>query len=344
MSLVIFSGFLVGILFGFVLQRGYFCHLSGFTEAIMFKNFKIVKATIWAVLIAMLGFHLMASLGIISLNPKPFFWLASIVGGMIFVLGMFLVGACAGGTTFKIGTGLLSYLIAGLGIAIGGLMTAEGFFKPFRELLQGTTKILIAGKTPTLDSIFHLNSWIVVLVLALIFVWLLVKMKEKTESEEEQSLVKKLFKLRWSSALTGIAIGIIGMIAFYTSANSGRNYPLGIVEGYTPILKSFLTGNFKLINWMYMLIPGIISGSVIGSLLSGEFKLRLPKLKQVLTMLIGGFFIGVGAVTMAGCNVTHILSGIPQLSIGSIVSSIVIFGTLYLIVYLKFIRHGSKTS
>lgn len=334
---IVWSGFIVGLLFGFVLQRGYFCHLSGFTDALMFKDFRVVKATIWAVLIAMIGFHLMAGLGMITLNPKPFFWAASIIGGAIFGIGMSLVGGCAGGTTFKIGTGLISYLIAGLGIALGGFFTEAGFLKPYQVALQSATKVVVDGANPTLASIFKLNPWIVVIILAVIFILLLVKLREKEGGPEGLSLWQKLFSQRWNPGLVGISVGIIGMIAFITSAASGRNYPLGIVKGYILILKSFLSGDFVL-NWIYMLIPGIILGSAVAALAAGEFRFRLPSLKKVLVMLIGGFLMGVGAVTAAGCNVTHILSGLPQLSIGSLISGTAIFGMSYLIVYFRIIR------
>jgi hypothetical protein len=336
--MIILSGFIVGLLFGFVLTRGYFCQFSGLSDALMFKNFRIIKATIWAVLIAMIGFHLMASLEIITLNPKPFFGAASIIGGAVFGLGMTLVGACVGGTTFKMGTGLISYFIAGIGIALGGLSAAEGFLKPIRLALQDTTKVMIKGANPTLSSLLGLNPWILVLILAVIFIWLLLKLRtEEKEPRPEATFFARLFKLRWSPALTGVAIGIIGMIAFVASAAAGRNYPLGIVEGYIPILKSFLTGSFTL-SWMYLLIPGIILGSTIAAFVAGEFRWRLPNWKTAVIMLIGGFLMGGGAVFAAGCNVTHILSGIPQLSVGSIVSGIAIFGAVYLIDYFRFIR------
>jgi hypothetical protein len=48
--------------------------------------------------------------------------------------------------------------------------------------------------------------------------------------------------------------------------------------------------------------------------------------------------MGFGAVTSGGCNVTHILSGIPQLSIGSIVAAIAIALGAWVTAYLMFIR------
>lgn len=331
------SGLLIGFAFGFVLERGYFCHFSGFSEAIMFRNFKIVKSTIWAVLIAMLGFHFLSTFGIIALSPKPLFWGGSIVGGLIFGIGMGMIGSCTAGTSFKIGTGLIGYLIAGIAIGFGGLWAQEGFLMGIKNSLQ-SSKVLINNVPPTLASIFGINSWIVVILLSFLFIILLVELRTKETREENLSLKQKLFERAWPPALTGILIGFIGMLAFIASAKSGRNYPLGIVEGYIPIIKSFIKMDFSKINWMYMLIPGIILGSFSASLLSREFRLRMPSLKQVIMMVVGGILVGSGAVIAAGCSVTHVISGLPQLSIGSLVSAISIFTGVFIVIYFTIIR------
>lgn len=341
MSLSILSGLFVGLLFGFVLERGYFCQYSGLADALMLKNYRIVKATIWAILITMVLFHLMSTMGVISLNPKPLFWGANIVGGVIFGLGVVLVGGCAGGTTFKIGTGLISYLLAGIGIAIGGFITAEGFLSPYKTFLQKSTIIMAGKKAVTLDSIFGVNHWIIVSLLVIGFVLILYSLRDKNKQKEEISLKEKLFSRNWGPVVIGLSVGIIEAIAFIASAKSGRNYPIGIVEGYIPAAKIVLAGSFKAVNWMLMLILGIIAGSSIAAVLAKEFRLRLPKTKQIFVMPFGGFLLGVGAVTSGGCNITHVISGIPQLSIGSIISGLAIFGTIYLFIYFKFLRQSN---
>ena len=47
--------------------------------------------------VTMLGFTVMSQTGAITLNPKPLFWGANIVGGFIFGIGMVLAGGCASG-------------------------------------------------------------------------------------------------------------------------------------------------------------------------------------------------------------------------------------------------------
>lgn len=340
MNSMILSGLAVGVLFGFLLQRGYLCQLTGFTYAFISKDFRIIKTTIWAVLTAMIGFHLMANFGLISLNPDPLFLGANIVGGIIFGLGMFLAGACSLGIMFKIGMGLIGYFISLLGAMIAFILS-EGFLKPYIATLQEATAITINGLNPTLDSLFKINSWIVIIILALVFILFLLYLKEKSQNipEKKDLSFKNFFKAKWSPALVGVLFGITQMVAFLTAAASGRNYPVGIIKEDVPIFKSFLlSGDFGVFNWMYAAMPGIILGSAFSALLSGEFRWRLPKIKQVPKLLIGGFLIGIGVAVAAGCGNAYIFSGIPQLSLGSIVTVATIFLTIYLISYFKFIR------
>jgi hypothetical protein len=272
------------------------------------------------------------------------FWGASIIGGIIFGIGMALAGGCAAGVSFKTGTGLLGFLIACLGVASGGLLAKEGFLKSFQVALKKGTKITIEGANPTLASLLDINPWIVVIILTLLFVWLLRKIEKKAESSEvseesteRHSLIDRIFRQRWSPVAMGIGIGLIQMLAFVSSSAAGRNYPLGIVAGQMGILKAFLTGNFNL-NWISMMILGLFLGAALGALAAGEFKVRVPRAKQAVIMFIGGLLMGIGAVTAAGCTVTHILSGIPQLSLGSMVAGFFMFLAAYGVVYFKELR------
>lgn len=347
------SGFLVGVLFGFVLERGYFCHFSGFFDMVVLKRYRIARATIWALLISLIGFHLMAQYKIIALNPKPLLLFADLFGGVIFGLGMFMISACMAGATFKFGTGSLSYLLAMAGIGAGAYITKEGFLKSISESMQGVLKLEIGGKSPTLANVLDLNVWIPVVILAGVLIWLLIKLKNKDDAQEESveksPFWKKIFTERWNPAVIGIAMGITEMLAFYylsaynDATKLGKKYAISLTEGYALIPKSLVNWDFspKIVTWAYLLIIGIIVGSAVAAIIAREFKIKLPKPKHFIIMPVGGLLMGIGASIAGGCNVGHLLSGVPQLSIGSILASLSIFGTLYLMMYVKFIKSSS---
>lgn len=122
----IVSGLLVGVLFGFVLQRGRFCMNSAFRDIILGRDFTLFKSLGAAILVAMIGFSIMAMTGIISLNPKPLMWGANLVGGLVFGMGMVLAGGCASGITYRAGEGMVGAMVAIAGFGLAALMTGAG--------------------------------------------------------------------------------------------------------------------------------------------------------------------------------------------------------------------------
>lgn len=349
MEPIIFIGLLVGVLFGFALQRGRFCMNSAFRDIILLKEFTLLKAVGLAILVEMIGFGILSISGIITLNPKPFIWGANMIGGFVFGIGMVLAGGCASGITYRFGEGMVGAMSAVVGFTLAALMAAMGVFKPIVINLQDNTLVKASdGTSLTVANLLNVRLDIMMLCVAAvaIIIWLIFyfmnsKKKENNPKVENKSesvpLTEKIFKNGWNWYLTGVVIGIIGIIAFYTSAAAGRNYPLGITGGYITIFKTLITGKDAL-TWESMLIIGAILGAFIAAKIAGEFRLRAPAPKVLIQTFFGGFFMGFGAVLSKGCNIGHILSGVPQLSIGSIIGGTFIVLGCWTTVYILFMR------
>ncbi len=84
------------------------------------------------------------------------------------------------------------------------------------------------------------------------------------------------------------------------------------------------------LNWRVWLNFGIIFGAFIGAYLGNDFKVRIPRVKaRFLQVFIGGFLMGYGARLAIGCNIGHIMSGVPQLAVSSIIAFISIAAGAY---------------
>ncbi len=352
---VVIPGLLVGIIFGFVLQRGRFCMNSAFRDIILLKQYSLLKAVIVAIVVQMVAFHVMDFLGIITLNPKPLAWAGNILGGFIFGIGMALAAGCASGTTYRVGEGMVGSLVALLGLSIGALTTGAGLLLPVKnEIRSATTIAADDGSALTLGNMLgsgmaDLLTWLIVIVVAALtiayFVWKnFLPWKNEGKTLDFSDLGKKIFKEGWAWWVTGIAIGLIGCIAFISSAAAGRNYPLGITAGWLGVLKYFVAGSTvaaaeAALGWIAWLVIGAVIGAFISAIIAKEFKLRTPKEGKILLgQFVGGCLMGFGAVTAAGCNIGNLLSGIPQLSVGSILTSIFIVLGTWMMAYLLFMR------
>ncbi len=341
MTTAIITGLIVGIIFGFVMQRGRFCMNSAIRDTALLQDYTLLKSVGVAILVEMVGFAIMDAAGIITINPKPLFWGANLVGSFIFGIGMVVAGGCASGITYRVGEGMMGALAAVIGLATTGTLTAMGFLKPIKATLQSSTIVKTADDANlTLANLLGVPYWILALIIAVLagVIWFLMARKNGDDDLAVDSSVP-FFKRTWNWLVTGIGIGIVGIISFPISAAAGRNYPLGITAGWIQWVKVLiLRVEGQAVNWIAAMVLGIVIGAFIAALLAGEFKFRFPKIGMIGQAFLGGLIMGFGAVTSGGCNVTHILSGIPQLSIGSFVAAIAIALGAWVTAYLIFVR------
>ncbi|BBE31456.1 transporter [Tepiditoga spiralis] len=309
------SGLIIGLIFGVILQKGRVCFNSAFRDVLMFKDNYLMKLAALTLALESIVFVLFAQFGWMTMNPKPLNWGANIVGGFIFGLGMVLAGGCASGVTYRVGEGMTTAWFAAVFYGLTGYATKHGAFnwwlKLFGQSIKTTndSQYFVEKSGPTLSSVLHLNQWIVVAIFVGLMLWYVFG----TKTTERPT------KLGFKTA--SILIALLAGFAFITSTASGRHYGMGITGGWINLFDGFL--NKKPLNWEGLEILGIIVGAGITAKLAGEFKLRMPKNPiTYLQVMIGGFLMGLGAVTAGGCNVGHFLTGVPQLAISSIVASI----------------------
>ena len=166
-------GFVFGIVFGFLLQKGGVTKYDVIIGQLLLEDFTVIKIMLSAVITGMIGIHLMKSLGWIQLNPKSGSWGKNAIGGLIFGLGFALLGYCPGTIAGAIGNGYLDALVGGLtGILLGsGLLAAA-----YPKLRGGILKKGDFGNL-TLPRLLKVNDWIVIAPLSGLLILLLYLME-----------------------------------------------------------------------------------------------------------------------------------------------------------------------
>ena len=166
-------GFLFGIIFGFLLQKGGVTKFDVIVGQLLLNDFTVVKIMLSAVVTGMIGIHLMKSLGWIQLNPKSGSWGKNAIGGLIFGLGFALLGYCPGTIAGAIGNGYLDALVGGL----AGILLGSGLFAAaYPSLRDGILKKGDFGNL-TLPRLFKVSDWAVIVPLSILIVFLLYLME-----------------------------------------------------------------------------------------------------------------------------------------------------------------------
>ena len=117
------SGFLIfGLMIGIIMQRTRFCFVRAFREPFMTGDGGASKAVALAVIISVIGFSILKWSDMKDWESQVFagFWFGSLVGGIIFGIGMSLTGGCASGTLWRAGEGHIKLWIALIAFALSG--------------------------------------------------------------------------------------------------------------------------------------------------------------------------------------------------------------------------------
>ncbi len=135
-----FFSFILGVL----VQRARFCMTGSIRDYILFGIDRNLKMVLIILSITTFFFTLFLTIGIIKATPLPAGWF-SIVGGIIFGIGMAIAGGCVTSTYSRIGEGSINYLITGICIPLGIIM-ASFIWKPL-GLPLGQKTVFMPGTT-----------------------------------------------------------------------------------------------------------------------------------------------------------------------------------------------------
>lgn len=169
-----------------------------------------------------------------------------------------------------------------------------------------------------------------------------------------------LTEVRWSPYAVGIGIGILSWFTFLISrkplaCSTSFARTSGMIEklflGKKVELKPYYQKIGLAIDWQWMLVVGVIIGSLISALLSGDFRWQwVPSLwaaafggnpyLRIIVALVGGVCIGFGARWAGGCTSGHGISGTLQLAVSSWISAVCFFIGGILTAHIIFILIG----
>ena len=348
----------IGFLFGFFLERSDLCGASAFSEVVVMRDWRKFFG-IWVVIVvSMVVFALGDVLGLIHLNPKPLFWASALVGGVVFGVGIVLAGGCISGVLFKAGQGNLNSMAALVGVPLGIASVLYGPLHGIDLRLKAMVIETANGQVPTLSTVTGLPYWILALVIAAATLVLTVVIAKRRGAETASlkgighGLRSALAPNRgWRPWQSGVAIGLLSIVAYVSSAESGRNYPLGTAEGVVglavmavdtpdevvwqasppsqPVTNNQVKAQHdheattqspakRVVLWMVILVVMLVAGSNLSARLRGNFRLLPKPPDETIIAFLGGVMVGAGAALGGGCVVGHIMSGVALMSIASI--------------------------
>ena len=127
-----------GVVFGMILQRSRFCFTAAFRDPVITGSTSLTRAVFLAIAVGTIGFSAL-SLYSISTGGKPMgtdsvapLSILTVIGGVMFGIGMVTAGGCASGTLMRVGEGFQLQWVALLCFMLGSVAGAwaMGFLEP----------------------------------------------------------------------------------------------------------------------------------------------------------------------------------------------------------------------
>ena len=164
-------GLLMGIVFGFALEKSRVFEPGMIVGQMQLRNFTMLKVFLTAVITGLIVIGIMHGFFGGKLHPKALLYSANIIGGLILGAGITLAGGCPGTVLAQIGAGYKDSWL----VLLGGLAGALTF-----SYLEPTLKPILLSGGPgklTLDTITGLTFWALAFGFAIVLTIMLVALE-----------------------------------------------------------------------------------------------------------------------------------------------------------------------
>ena len=333
--------FLVGIIFGAVVNKTNFCTMGAVSDWVNMGNKGRLRAWFLAIGIAILVTQVMQFNGLIDIGQSiyltpNFGWLGYLVGGFLFGVGMTLASGCVNRTLVRVGSGNLKSVIVLIIIAVTAYMTMRGLLALVKTNVFDPTNVDLSahevsnqGIGTLLGAAFGADDPALIqkIVTALFAGGLIV-----------YSLKGRELRGSFDNILAGIVIGVVIPAGWYITGVVGfDDFEPVRMESFTftgPTgegLMYLLTFTGSTINFGIAAVFGVILGSFLYGILSRKFRLEsFVDRTDLLRHMLGAALMGFGGVLALGCTIGQGITGMSTLALGSLMAlASIIFGSAF---------------
>ena len=332
------GGFLCGFIAGAAAQNGRLCTMTAVEDAIVSRDFRAVKAWGLALGVAIVLTQSVARLLDLDLAASvyasgPIDLGGALLGGILFGLGMALVGTCSFGLLVRTGSGDLRAVVSAAVVGIAAFAFTGGVLAPIRSSLTGLASLTgavvadpsllggpllpgIARKALGGDNLVHQVAWPMGLCVLLLALALFDKrLRRRPRQLASAALIGGAVALGW--AITGMAVN-----AFETT----RLESLSFVAPVGRLLLRIMSDGLREVGFGVASVVGVVCGALLVALIKREVRREaFDDFREMRRHLIGAILMGCGGVLARGCTIGQGLSAASALAV---TAPVVIIGVL----------------
>jgi uncharacterized membrane protein YedE/YeeE len=324
LTLSLWAGFVIGLLFGVTVQRTGFCLNTAFKGLWVTGDRRKLSGFLLAMAVALLATQLIEGIGLIDLRrsiylSSPFSWLVIPLGGAIFGYGMIAANGCGSRTLVLLGQGNLRSFVVLVCLGIAAFATLTGVIAPLRTALATPTTIAF-DKLPSIPR--YLETWLspgtARLLPAILFGQILIFVAFRNSA----------FRDSPRDIVGGLVVGLLIAAGWLATGFFGRDdfdpAPIASLTFIAPIgetIQYAMLATGARLSFGTAIVCGVVLGAFGSALLTKTLDLQgFSRPSQMLRYMTGGAMMGMGGAMALGCSIGQGLTGFSTLSFGSLLA------------------------
>lgn len=323
-TLVLSSGFLIGLAFGAVGLLSGFCVVTGLRNLWTKGDGRMIRAIAVAVAVAILGTQALSALGYVDLGKSIYLaptFSAPVVllGGLLFGYGMVASNACASRSMVLLGRGNLRSLVVIATVAITAEMTLKGLIAPLRIALVSMSQTTLgAVSLPAFLSEAGLASPVAITVAALV----------ASAALFAYAFSHVPFRAAKLLIAAGLIVGVLIPAGWFVTGFLGADpfepVPVASLTFIAPLADSLqyvMLSTGSTLNFGIVVMAGVLAGSFLTALVTRGFHVEgYTSAGHMLRSIGGAAMMGVGGVMAFGCSIGQGLTGLSTLAFPSVIA------------------------
>jgi len=327
------GGLAIGFVFGALTSRTNFCTMGALSDAVNLGDLRRLRAWALAAAVAIICTQALQWTGVVDLGKSMYVaprlnWAGSVLGGLMFGIGMVFAGGCVSRNLVRCGAGDLRALLALIVVGIFAYMTIGGVIGPLRVALDNATHMPLTGLALGTQSLGEIagkfsafNADVASGGAALTIGGLLLFL----------SLSDAGFRRSPSHLISGLGVGLLVAAGW---ALTGLAYDELDVKPIVPISLTFVRPVGDTLDWLQRFtahgLPAFGTSTVLGTilggfavaLLTGRFRLSsFSGTADTVRNLGGAALMGIGGVMALGCSIGQGVTGVSTLAVASFLST-----------------------
>ncbi|MGL9618581.1 YeeE/YedE family protein [Bradyrhizobium sp. U531] len=327
-SIIAFAcGLAAGAMLGVAGRAGRFCTLAMLEDAFFGSDYRRLKSFALAASVALLATQILAAFGIVDLTRSIYLTGSiglggAILGGLMFGVGMALVGTCGFGTLVRVGGGDLRAIVVFLVLGLSALATMRGITGMLRvALIEPLSLRLTEGSNQTLTSLLGAGSAmraiLVVAISAALAFWALA----------DGRLIRSPRLLA-----SGVAVGAAIAFGWFATGwltddefDPVRVSSLSFVAPLGDAILYIATFSGARLNFGIGSVAGVVAGSFAAAILARGFRWEAcDDARELKRHMTGALLMGIGGIMSMGCTIGQGLSAFSTLAVSAPVTMVAI--------------------